>query len=210
MDIMPRGLGHVRNSQGDENDPDAPPGGCSRFVGHEGRDLTLTISCRDCGGKGPESGAGPPNPLSGPQCLRNILEALSAEQGVDAIILAGHLETQIQSGGMVVLERIVVLGNDLNHLSLREPPEGSRDCTRCGLHPHRLFQDLRSVLLSDMADFPGALKGGISRVMAAAASPSGEACARCVGDTSGDLAFAAETFEGLARLLMKQGFQIVV
>jgi hypothetical protein len=209
MDIMPRGLRHVQNSERDGSDADHRPGGCSRSIGHEGRDLTLTLSCRDCGGKDPDGGAGPPYPLSNPKCLRNILEALSAEQGVDTLILAGHIETQIQSAGMAVMEKIVVLGNDLNHLSLRDPPKGSRDCARCGLHPQELFQDLRSVLLSDLADFPKALKGGISRVIAAASS-SDEACARCVGDTSGDLAFAAETFEGLARSLMKQGFQIVV
>jgi hypothetical protein len=111
---------------------------------------------------------------------------------------------------MAVLDRLVILANDLNHLSLREPPAGSRDCARCGLYPHQLFTGLREVLLSDLAEFPGALKGGIARLLTAASAPSGAACRQCLNDTGGDLAFAAESFEGLARFIMKQGFQIVV
>jgi hypothetical protein len=129
---------------------------------------------------------------------------------MDTLILAGHIETQLQTEGMQALERIVALANDLAHLSLREPPAASRDCGRCGIHPQRLFGELRSVLVADMPSFPDALKGGIARVQAAAAAPPDQACARCAGDTSGDIAFTAEAFEGLARFIMKQGFQIVV
>jgi hypothetical protein len=179
-------------------------------VGHEGRDLTLTLSCKDCAMNARPDGAAAASPLSDPRCLRNVLEALATEPGMDTLILAGHIETQLRKEGMEVLEGIVALANDLAHLSLREPPTGSRDCGRCGLHPQKLFGELRGVLVADMAAFPDALKGGISRVQAAASAPPDQSCARCALDTSGDVAFAAEAFEGLARSIMKQGFQIVV
>jgi hypothetical protein len=201
---------HVGGSPGVDPSPSKTTGSCARSVGHEGRDLTLTLSCKDCSLKARPDGSVPASPLSDPRCLRNLLEALAAEQGMDTLILAGHIETQLQAEGMEALERIVVLANDLAHLALREPPAGSRDCARCGLHPQRLFGELRNVLVADLSAFPEALKGGISRVQAASVAPADRACAQCAQDTSGDIAFTAEAFEGLARFIMKQGFQIVV
>jgi hypothetical protein len=210
MDIMARPDRHVDGSPGVDSSHAAQSGACARSVGHEGRDLTLTLSCKDCTIKARKDGAGLQSPLSDPRCLQNILEALAVEPDVDTLILAGHIETQLRTEGMQALERIAVLASDLAQLSLREPPAGSRDCQRCGIHPQRLFGDLQNALLADMPSFPDALKGGIARIQAAAAAPFDNACARCATDTSGDIAFAAESFEGLARFIMKQGYQIVV
>lgn len=176
-------------------------GSCRWSVGHEGRDLTLTFACKGCAHKGP---------VASSRCLHQALEAVASEQGVDTIVMAGHLETQIQAGGMAVLDRLAALANDLNQLSLRQPPAGSRDCARCGAHPGQLFAGLRTTLLSGPPDFPSALKGALVSVQQASGAPFGAACGRCLGDTSGDLVFIAESFEGLARFIMKQGFQIVV
>ena len=210
MEIMSRSPSHVEVPQavGTRN-PEAP-GACPRSVGHEGRDITLTLSCKDCAGRSRPDGTVPSSPLSDPRCLQNILEALAAEQGMDTLILAGHIETQVQAGGMQALERIVALAGDIAHLSMREPPAGHRDCGRCGLDPQKLFGELRQILLADLPAFPEALKGGLARVNAAASAPPDQACARCAADTSGDIAFTAEAFDGLARFIMKQGFQIVV
>ena len=175
---------------------------CRRTLVHEGRELTLALSCRDCAGKAQ---------LAQGHCLRGALEALAAEQGADSLVLAGQLETQVRSGGMAVLERLVLLANDLDHLSQREPPPGSRECARCTFAPRALFGGLRGVLLTDPPEFPGALKTGLSGVVASVTSGrSGAGCARCLGDTASDLGFAADSFEELVRLMMKQGFQIVV
>lgn len=176
-------------------------GGCRWSVGHEGRDLTLTFACKGCAQKGP---------VASPRCLQQALEALASEQGVDTIVMAGHIETQIQAGGMAVLDKLAILANDLNHLSMRQPPAGSRDCVRCGAHPGQLFNGLRTKLLSDPPEFPSAMKDALAGVHQASGAPFGAACGRCLADTSGDLAFVAESFEGLARFIMKQGFQIVV
>lgn len=180
---------------------DGAAGGCRRSVGHEGRDLTMTFACKGCAQKGT---------VASPRCLRQALEALASEQGVDTIVMAGHLETQIQAGGMAVLDRLALLANDLDHLSLRQPPAGSRDCARCGAHPGELLAGLRTTLVSDPGEFPSAIKGALAGVQRASGAPFGAACGRCLADTSGDLAFVAESFEGLARFIMKQGFQIVV
>ncbi|MEM2868833.1 MAG: hypothetical protein QW379_00210 [Thermoplasmata archaeon] len=173
---------------------------CRWSTGNEGRELRLVLSCRECGG---------PGPLLSPECMKRALEALSSEQGADSIVLSGHLETQIQTGGMAVLQRIVLLASDLHHLSQREPPSGSRDCMRCPFQPCSLFSSLRESLLSDPASLPDILKSALLRLRSF--SPArGSACDRCAAETSGDLAFVTESYEALVRFMMKKGFQMAV
>ena len=209
MEIMAGPKSHVEVPRGAPGTP-AAPAACPRSVGHEGRDLTLTVSCKDCARAALLDAAGTKSPLSDPACLKNILEAVAAEPDADSIILAGHIETQVGPAGMRALERIVSLASDLSHLSAREPQAGQRDCTRCGLDPGNLFGEMRTILLSDLAAFPGALAGAAARLRSAASAPPDQACARCAADTAGDMAFASEAFNALAGFIMKQGFQVVV
>ena len=210
MEIMAGPQSHVEVPQAVGSPGADAAAGCSRSVGHEGRDLTLTLACKDCARAALVECAGPRSPLSDPRCLGDIIEALSAEPDADTLILAGHIETQLRGPGMQALKGIVSLAGDLSHLSSREPPAGRRDCGRCGLEPRKLFGELRRILLADIASFPDALRGGMARVQSAASAPPDQACAGCASDTSGDIAFAAEAFNGLAGFIMKQGFQVVV
>ncbi len=173
---------------------------CRWTTGNEGRELRLVIQCRDCGGRGP---------LLSQECLKRALEALSSEQGADSIVLSGHLETQIQPGGMAVLQRIVLLASDLHHLSQREPPSGSRECVRCPFQPCSLFSALRERLLTDPAGFADHLKDALVRLRSSSPRP-GSPCAPCVGETAGDISFVTESYESLVRFLMKAGFQMAV
>ena len=59
---------------------------CKYSLGQEGRELVLTLSCKDCLGKGP---------FSDPSCMGLALEALSTENGVDMLIVSGHVECQL-------------------------------------------------------------------------------------------------------------------
>ena len=172
---------------------------CRWSTGNEGRELRLVLSCRECGGRGT---------LLSPECMRRALEALMSEQGADSIVLSGHLETQLQTGGMAVLQRIVRLASDLHHLAQREPPSGARDCVRCPFHPRALFSGLREALLSDPASLPGALRASLASLRSF--SPPAQACARCAAETAGDLAFASESCESMVRFLMKMGFQMAI
>lgn len=173
---------------------------CRYSLGQEGRELVLTLSCKDCCGKGP---------FSDPACLGRALEALSAESGVDALIVSGHLESQVQPGGMAVLGQIARLAGEMQQLSLRDPPRESRDCGRCALRPAELFLSLRAVLLADVAGFPNALRDRIARLLGLDPS-AGQVCRRCLAATAEDLDLLSHSFEELARYVIKQGFQIVV
>lgn len=173
---------------------------CKYSLGQEGRELVLTLSCKDCCGKGP---------FSDPGCLGKALEALSAENGVDTLIVSGHVECQLQHDGMAVLDRLVLLAGDLHQLSLRDPPHGYRDCGRCALRPKELFSSLRSVLLADVASFPVALRDRIARLLGLGRD-AGEVCRQCLTATAEDLDLMSLSFEELARYIIKQGFQIVV
>lgn len=173
---------------------------CRYGLGQEGRELVLTLSCKECGGKGP---------FSDPGCLGRALEALSAESGVDSLIVSGHLECQLRPEGMAVLDRMVLLAGDLRQLSLRDPTRGCRDCSRCALRPGELFPSLRAVLLTDVAGFPAALRDRIARLLAMG-QDAGQVCRRCLTATAEDLDMLSRAFEELARYIIKQGFQIVV
>jgi len=173
---------------------------CNYGLGQEGRELVLTLRCRECEGKGP---------FSDPGCLGRALEALSAESGVEALIVSGHIESQLQPEGMAVLDRLVLLAGDLRQLSLRDPPRGYRDCGRCALRPGELFMSLRSVLLADAAGFPAALRDRIARLLGLGQN-AGEVCRQCLTATAEDLDLLSQSFEELARYIIKQGFQIVV
>ncbi|MBM4250076.1 MAG: hypothetical protein FJ149_11780 [Euryarchaeota archaeon] len=173
---------------------------CRHSLGQEGRELVLTLECKECGGRGP---------FSDPGCLGGALEVLSAESGVDSLIVSGHLECQLRPEGMAVLDRLVLLAGDLQQLSLRDPPRGYRDCGRCALRPAELFPSLRTVLLADAAGFPSALRDRIARLLATG-RPAGEVCRQCLTATAEDLDLLSRSFEELARFIIKQGFQIVV
>jgi len=173
---------------------------CKYSLGQEGRDLVLTLSCKECSGKGP---------FSDPVCLGRALEALSDQNGVDALIVSGHIESQLQPEGMAVLDRLVILAQDLRQLSLRDPPRCLRECGKCALRPDELFPSLRSVLLADVAAFPGALRDRIARLLGLGQS-AGPACRQCLTATAEDLDLMSQSFEELARYIIKQGFQIVV
>ncbi len=173
---------------------------CKYSLGQEGRELVLTLSCKECSGKGP---------FSDPACLGRALEALSAESGIDMLIVSGHVECQVQPDGMAVLDRLVLLAGDLHQLSLRDPPHGYRDCGRCALRPGELFNSLRSVLLADVAGFPPAVRDRIARLLGLGKT-AGQVCRQCLTATAEDLDLMSQSFEELARYIIKQGFQIVV
>jgi hypothetical protein len=173
---------------------------CKYSLGQEGRELVLTLSCKDCPGKGP---------FSDSACLGRALEALSAESGVDTLIISGHVECQVQPEGMAVLDRLVLLAGDLQQLSLRDPPHGFRDCGRCALRPGELFSSLRSILLADVACFPVALRDRIACLLGLGQT-AGQVCRQCLTATAEDLDLMSQSFEELARYIIKQGFQIVV
>jgi hypothetical protein len=179
---------------------DGARGACKYSLGQEGRQLVLTLACRDCGGQGP---------FSDPACLGRALEALAAETGVDSLLVSGHVECQLQGEGMALLGRLVLLAGDLRQLSLRDPPRGTRDCGRCALRPGELFQSLRAVLLADAAGFPSSLRDRLARLLGAGAAAP-ETCRACHAATAEDLELVARSFEELARYIIKQGFQIVV
>jgi hypothetical protein len=173
---------------------------CRYNLGQEGRQLVLELACRDCGGRGP---------FSDPACLGRALEALSTEVGVDSLLVSGHVECQLQSEGMALLGRLVILAGELRQLSLRDPPRGSRDCGRCALRPGELFTSLRAVLLADVAGFPAAVRDRIARLLGTGQT-AGPVCRQCLAATAEDLDLITRSFEGLARYIIKQGFQIVV
>jgi hypothetical protein len=173
---------------------------CKYCLGQEGREMVLTLACKECGGKGP---------FSDQNCLGRALEALSAESGADALMVSGHVESQLGADGMAVLRRLVLLAGDLRQLSLRDPPRGYRDCSRCPLRPGELFIALRAVLLSDLGGFPSAVRDGIARLLGTGRS-AGEVCRQCLTATAEDLDLVTQSFEELARFTVKQGFQIVV
>ena len=179
---------------------DSGQAACKYHLGQEGRQLVLTLECRDCGGRGP---------FSDPACLGRAMEALSAESGVDTLIASGPLESQLQPEGMALLGRMVVLAADLRQLSLRDPPRPLRECGRCALRPGELFSSLRSVLLADTAGFPAAVRDRIARLLGYGQTAQ-EACRRCLTATAEDLDLVTQSFEELARYMIKQGFQIVV
>jgi hypothetical protein len=173
---------------------------CRYGLGQEGRELVLKLDCRECGGRGP---------FSDPACLGRALEALSAESGADALMVSGHVESQLGAEGMALLRRLVVLAGDLGQLSLRDPPRGYRDCSRCPLRPGELFPSLRAVLLADVAGFPAAVRDRIARLLGTGRS-AGQVCRQCLTATAEDLDLVTQSFEELARFIVKQGFQIVV
>jgi len=175
-------------------------GACRYSLGQEGRELVLTLACKECSGRGP---------LSDPACLGRALEALAAEDGVDTLIISGHIETQIQLAGMAVLGRLVVLAGDLRQLSMRDPPRDCRDRHRCALRPGELFEALRTSLLSDAASFPAVMRDRIARINGLVCT-AGPACRECHDATGEDLDLIAQSFDELARYIIKQGFQIVV
>ena len=173
---------------------------CNTSLGQEGRQLVLTIRCKECPGRGP---------FSDPECLGRTLEALSAESGVEALIVSGPIESQLRPEGMAVLDRLVLLAGDLRQLSERDPPRGFRDCGRCALRPGELFSSLRSVLLADAGAFPAAIRDRIARMLGLGQN-AGEACRQCLTATAEDLDLMSRSFEELARYIIKQGFQIIV
>jgi len=162
--------------------------------------MVLILSCRECQGRGP---------FSDPACLGRALEALSAESGADALLVSGHVESQLGADGMALLRRLVLLASDLRQLSLRDPPRGYRDCSRCPLRPGELFPSLRAVLLSDPGAFPAAVRDAIARLLGTGRS-AGLVCRQCLTATAEDLDLVTRSFEELARFTVKQGFQIVV
>jgi len=68
---------------------------------------------------------------------------------------------------------------------------------------------LRSVLLADAAGFPAALRDRIARLLGLGQN-AGEVCRQCLTATAEDLDLLSQSFEELARYIIKQGFQIVV
>lgn len=162
--------------------------------------MVLTLECKECSGKGPLEDAG---------CMGRALEALAAEKGVDALIISGPRETQLQRPGLAVLERTVELAVDLDQLSLREPPPDGRRCQRCPLRPGELFHSLHAGIMTDPASFPSAIRDRIARLVALFPS-SGPSCRQCLEATAEDLDLVCESFVGLARFIVRQGFQIVV
>jgi len=168
--------------------------GCRSTLGHEGKDLKLTLDCLACGGRGP---------FLDTACMKHALEALSRESGADTLTASGHVEVQLRSGGLAVLERIVSLGNDLDNLSKREPK--GRDCSRCRSNPGALFATLRDSLLADPAAFGDSLRAAMTN-----ARPSGANCDACLSETEYDIGFAADSFGELVRHIVRQGFQIIV
>ena len=162
--------------------------------------MVLTLECKGCFGRGP---------LEDAACMGRALEALAAEDGIDTLIISGYCETQLQRPGMAVLERTGALAGDLQQLSLRDPPQGSRGCQRCPLRPGELFNSLHACIISDAPSFPSELRDRMARLMGMLPC-SGPSCRQCLAATAEDLDLVSGSFVDLARFIVKQGFQIVV
>jgi hypothetical protein len=130
---------------------------------------------------------------------------MASESGADSLTASGHVETQLRPGGMEVLERVVQLGRDLDHLAQREPPKGIRGCDQCQLRPRLLFTGLRGSLFQDAGAFSDTLKVALGKLRDGA-----RGCDGCLSETAEDLLFTSESYEELVRFVVRHGFQIIV
>lgn len=175
------------------------------------RQCQIVARCSSCDGKGD---------LTEKRCFSGMLDALSQETNVNAVILSHYFERMYKDDGLEVLSRIVRIGSVLDQFASRNPLEhfqGEREkgrygglCRKCDVNPQKLFSDLKNSLFSELKGFYKELGDRSKSLMSFLMSTDRTECRECVSKTSEDFVYVFNRLEEFRAFVMLKGFQVVL
>lgn len=172
---------------------------------------TLLLKCRECGCA---------STLNDKHCLKNVLEILVDESGVNNIVLSNFTEKQYHSDAVELLKLMVAIINEMEHAIIRDPmaefdgyaaneKQPKPNCVKCELHPKKLFKELRNLFMEDADE----LYLEISRISDIVKDKSDVAqtiCKKCRSTTLDDIVHLNAMLSKLESFVAYKGFSVVV
>ncbi len=153
-------------------------------------------------------------------CMSGVLKALNDSLNADTVILSDYAELRYTGSAMKMLKTLVRLSNELENLSLRNPPkeyfanlksQGAREkraaaCNACNSNPQIIFPNLKKLLLEDIEKFYLRF-GATSRQVQGVRKPD---CQPCKKMTEESLVYMFNLLEEFRAFLYYEGFRVLI
>ena len=176
----------------------------------DGQDVhrKLVLDCRQCGEKGD---------LCDPVCMSRVVDILSSEFSVDRILFSHHIEKDYGPDVVNILKGFVDVRGETQRMARRSPHKEycmrtdeklwEKKCAGCRYNPQKIFGELDTLLIEDI---PGFFKKLENITSIGPREEKTEGCQFCKGITSEDALYLNDMASELGKLIIYEGFRIVL
>jgi hypothetical protein len=165
----------------------------------------LRLLCGEC----------PLRDLPTTNCFANLIRSFHHEFEPDSVSLSDSLETQYFGHSIEVLRKICEMADEVDRMAARRPQDAPAIslrqkgmCLACEHNPSRVFPQLNTVLLEDVAKFHGEFKASVNRLRLY--TPPNETCLGCASRSVADFEHLYRIFERFVRDVLRDGFTVKV